>query len=234
MITVPSSVKFLTIESNYSYYIRGVSFSVVASSQPLIINIKNIDIFAPVNIPTIASQRDIILNCYGTVRLTGGAGKLDAPFWNLYGDPAVEMHDNLLVINGPGSLFLYGGKDGDTSDYRDVYYNSTAGSGGTAVEVGDLVLNVTALTIRGGAGGDGGDGKNGADGVDGKGLQDNGVGARGTDEENGGYACGGGNAGMGVWILGQKCVIYTTNLTISGGTAGNGGKAAMAVMVETA
>lgn len=80
------------------------------------------------------------------------------------------------------------------------------------------------MTIRGGDGGDGGDGIDGADGIDGVGYQENGVGARGTDGEYGGYACGGGNAGMGVWILGDKCVIYTTNLTISGGGAGNGGK----------
>lgn len=174
--------------------------------------------------PTIRSQRDIILNCFGTVRFTGGAGIKDAFYLDLYGDPAVEMHDNSLVINGSGKLLIYGGRGGDTSDYQDFYCNSTAGSGGTAVEVGNLVINVSSLTIQGGAGGNGGDGKKGADGVDGVGLQSNGVGARGTDGEYGGYACGGGNAGMGVWILGDKCVIFTTNLSIYGGAAGNGGR----------
>lgn len=223
-IAIPNSVDFLTIDSNYSYYIRGVYFDIAASTEPLVINIKNIDVFAPQNMPTIKSARDIILNCFGTVRLTGGAGVDDEFYLDLDGDPAIQMHDNLLIINGSGSLTLEGGDGGNTSDGQEFYYNSTAGSGGTAIEVGDLVLDVSRLTIRGGDGGDGGDGIDGADGIDGVGYQENGVGARGTDGEYGGYACGGGNAGMGVWILGDKCVIYTTNLTISGGGAGNGGK----------
>lgn len=223
-INIPGNVKVLNIQASYSYYIRGLCFNIQAADSPLIININAIDIFAPSLLPTIKSNRDIILNCFGTVRLTGGFGINDGVLGDEDGLPAIQMHDNLLIINGSGSLTLEGGDGGNTSDGQEFYYNSTAGSGGTAIEVGDLVLNVSRLTIRGGDGGDGGDGIDGADGIDGVGYQENGVGARGTDGEYGGYACGGGNAGMGVWILGDKCVIYTTNLTISGGGAGNGGK----------
>ena len=223
IINIPSSVKMLTIEAN-SYNIRGLGFNVATSTIPLIINIKNVNIYAPTNMPTVKSSRDIILNCFGTVTLVGGNGIDDEFYLDLDGDPAVEMQDNLLVVNGSGTLNLTGGNGGNTSDGQDFYYNDTAGAGGTAVEVGDLVININTMVITGGNGGDGGDGLKGLDGADGVGQKENGVGQTGEDGEYGGYASGGGNAGMGIWIVGQKCVIYSQNLTISGGIAGNGGK----------
>lgn len=223
-LVVPSSVKVLSIEASWSYYIRGIYIDVAYSNEPLVINIRNIDLFAPYNFPTLNSNRDIIFNVSGTVRLTGGAGVNDEFYTALYGDPAIEMTDNTLVLNGTGTLTLIGGKGGNTSSGRSFYYNSTAGKGGTAVEVGNLVINISTLKVTGGAGGNGGAGTNGADGQDGVGYQSNGVGARGTDGENGGYGCGGGNGGMGIWIVKSYCAIYTTNITVSGGQGGNGGR----------
>lgn len=223
-INIPSNVKVLNIEASYSYYIRGLCFNIQTAEAPLIININAIDIFAPSLLPTIKSNRDIILNCFGTVRLTGGYGLEDGVLGAEDGLPAIQMHDNTLIINGTGSLLLYGGNGGSTSDYQEFYNIDQAGRGGTALEVNNLTINIQSLKIVGGNGGNGGKGIDGIDGEDGVGLQENGVGARGTDGTNGGYGGDGGNAGMGIWILGSYCAIYSENLTVSGGTAGNGGR----------
>lgn len=165
----------------------------------------------------ISSSRDIILNCNGTLVLNGGSG-IDNEFYTyIDGDPAICAQDNALILNGTGTLKLYGGKGGNTFG-EDFYNNSTAGHGGTAVEVDAFVVNVSRLYVYGGAGGNGGTGIQGANGVDG--VSD---GASGTDGGNGGYGCGGGNGGMGLWVLGGDFDVYTSNIYIYGGHGGNGG-----------
>lgn len=220
VVYIPDTVKMLIVNNASTVNLTGVYFDIAESENPLIIHFNSasaLTIKAPVNISVINSSRDIVLNCKGNVSLYGGNG-IDNEFYvDLDGDPAICAHNNTIVLNGAGTLKLYGGDGGDT--YGQEFYNiDPAGNGGTAIEVKNLVINVGGIYIKGGAGGNGGVGTQGSHGVDGISA-----GSNGTDGGNGGYGGDGGSAGMGVWVLGNYCAIYTSNIQIYGGVAGNGG-----------
>lgn len=220
VVYIPDTVKMLIVNNASTVNLTGVYFDIAESENPLIIHFNSasaLTIKAPVNISVINSSRDIVLNCKGIVSLYGGNG-IDNEFYvDLDGDPAICAHNNTVVLNGAGTLKLYGGDGGNT--YGQEFYNiDPAGNGGTAIEVKNLVINVGGIYIKGGAGGNGGVGTQGSNGVDGISA-----GSNGTDGGNGGYGGDGGSAGMGVWVLGNYCAIYTSNIQMYGGVAGNGG-----------
>lgn len=229
-INVPSTVKVLILNNTTGSLVSttGFYFNIASSSDPLIIYRKtgegNLNIKAPSNQNAITSSRDLIFNVNAPLSITGGAGVENGAGSNNDGKSAIVTNsNNTVVLNGTARLTFLGGTGGNISG-RSFYYSDPAGMGGIALQVGNLVINCGTLTIRGGVGGNGGVGVSGTKGADGVGYQADGRGANGADGTDGGYGGDGGTAGMGLVILGSKCVIYTSNITIKAGKAGDGGK----------
>jgi hypothetical protein len=222
-ITVPSNVKILNMDSNNTN-ITGIYFEIQSRTTPLIFNIKNLYFTAPTNTTAITSYGDLVINCSGTNRFYGGEGIVDGFYIEEDGNPGIEIHNNNLIING-STLYVYGGKGANQSNYQDFYNIDPAGNGGTAIECYNVFFNINYIYIKGGNGGNGGHGRNGVDGADGSGYKSNGKdGADGSDGTNGSYGGDAGHGGMGLWILGNSCVIASSTFNIYGGTGGNGGR----------
>lgn len=222
-LTVPASVKVLTMSDVNSNGMRGFYINVESSSEPLIINLKNVRFFAPLNKPAISSKRDIIINCFEKATLYGGAGSVDETYPLKHASAGIEMRQNNLYLNGSGRLYICGGSGGKKNDWQVFSYNEAAGNGGTGIEVNNLVSAVSVLEVDGGYGGVGGYGKAGEAGKNGSGVQSNGVGARGGDGGEGSRGCNGGAGGSAIWILGDYFAVYTSQLSLYGGKGGNGG-----------
>lgn len=222
-LTVPASVKVLTMSDVNSNGMRGFYINVESSSEPLIINLKNVRFFAPLNKPAISSKRDIIINCFEKATLYGGAGSVDETYPLKHASAGIEMRQNNLYLNGSGKLYISGGGGGKKTDWQVFSYNEAASNGGTGIEVNNLVSAVSVLEVDGGYGGVGGYGKAGEAGKNGSGVQSNGVGARGGDGGEGSRGCNGGAGGSAIWILGDYFAVYTSQLSLYGGKGGNGG-----------